>query len=128
VGTLSTHVLDTSRGRPAEGVRVQLFRLSSPEPSSPEPSSPEPSSPEQSSPLPLGEGVTNADGRVPAIGPESLEPGDYRLRFDTAGYFTATGTGGFYPEVAVAFTIAEGEHYHVPLLLNPFGYSVYRGS
>ena len=113
MGTLSTHVLDTSRGRPAEGVGVQLFRMSSPEPSSPEP---------------LGEGVTNADGRVPAIGPEHLEPGDYRLRFDTAGYFAATGTGGFYPEVVVAFTIAEGEHYHVPLLLNPFGYSTYRGS
>ena len=113
MGTLSTHVLDTSRGCPAEGVSVQLFRLSSPEPSSP---------------VPLGEGVTNADGRVPAIGPESLEPGDYRLRFDTAGYFAATGTGGFYPEVVVAFTIAEGQHYHVPLLLNPFGYSTYRGS
>ncbi|HEX5522969.1 MAG TPA: hydroxyisourate hydrolase [Pedococcus sp.] len=123
MGTLSTHVLDTSRGRPAAGVSVQLFRMSSSEMSAPERSSPEPSSP-----VPLGEGVTNADGRVPAIGPERLEPGDYRLRFDTAGYFAATGTGGFYPEVVVAFTIAEGEHYHVPLLLNPFGYSTYRGS
>lgn len=108
MGTLSTHVLDTSRGRPAEGVTVQLFPLWSSEP--------------------LGEGVTDADGRVPAIGPERLEPGQYRLRFDTAAYFAATGTDGFYPEVVVAFTVAEGQHYHVPLLLNPHGYSTYRGS
>ena len=108
MGTLSTHVLDTSRGRPAEGVAVQLLALASPDP--------------------LGEGVTNADGRVAAIGPERLEPGDYRLRFDTAAYFAATGTEGFYPEVVVAFTVAEGQHYHVPLLLNPYGYSTYRGS
>ena len=108
MGTLSTHVLDTSRGCPAEGVAVQLFALASPDP--------------------LGEGVTNADGRVPDIGPERLEPGDYRLRFDTAAYFSATGSEGFYPEVVVAFTVAEGQHYHVPLLLNPYGYSTYRGS
>jgi 5-hydroxyisourate hydrolase len=108
MGTLSTHVLDTSRGRPAEGVAVQLLALASS--------------------APLGEGVTNADGRVGAIGPERLEPGDYRLRFDTAAYFAATGTEGFYPEVVVAFTVAEGQHYHVPLLLNPYGYSTYRGS
>jgi 5-hydroxyisourate hydrolase len=108
MGTLSTHVLDTSRGAPAEGVAVQLLPLASSEL--------------------LGEGVTNADGRVPAIGPERLEPGDYRLRFDTGGYFAATGAEAFYPEVVVAFSVAEGQHYHVPLLLNPFGYSTYRGS
>ena len=109
MGTLSTHVLDTSRGCPAEGVAVQLLGAASTEP--------------------LGEGVTDADGRLGAIGPERLEPGDYRLRFDTAGYFAANGTDGFYPEVVVAFTVAAGvEHVHVPLLLNPFGYSTYRGS
>jgi 5-hydroxyisourate hydrolase len=108
MGTLSTHVLDTSRGCPAVGVAVQLLPLASSGP--------------------LGEGVTDADGRVAAIGPERLEPGDYRLRFDTGGYFAATGAQGFYPEVVVAFRVVEGQHYHVPLLLNPFGYSTYRGS
>ena len=76
MGTLSTHVLDTSRGRPAEGVAVQLFGRASPEP--------------------LGDGVTNADGRLGAIGPERLEPGDYRLRFDT-GVLRRDGDGRVLP-------------------------------
>jgi 5-hydroxyisourate hydrolase len=108
VGTLSTHVLDTSLGRPAAGVSVTLSgddgRL-------------------------LGTATTDGDGRVATIGPKLLQAGTYRLRFDTAGYFLAGGTPGFYPEVTIAFTIADAEqHYHVPLLLNPFGYSTYRGS
>ncbi|GAB3884917.1 hydroxyisourate hydrolase [Terrabacter terrigena] len=108
MGTLSTHVLDTSAGRPAEGIAVALRdhrgRV-------------------------LDQGETDTDGRIGAIGPERLAPGDYSLRFDTAAYFTGSGTTGFYPEVTIAFTIADaGQHYHVPLLLNPFGYSTYRGS
>ena len=109
MGTLSTHVLDTSRGRPASGVPVVLTTLDSAEP--------------------LSAGVTDDDGRVANLGPEPLAPGDYRLRFDVAGYFARTGVAAFYPEVVVAFTVADGEeHYHVPLLLNPFGYATYRGS
>ena len=101
--TLSTHVLDTSAGRPAAGVRVTL---------------------ETREGRPLGEGVTDADGRIGSFGPEALERGDYRLRFDTGAYAV-----GFYPEVVVVFTIAEpGQHHHVPLLLSPYGYSTYRGS
>lgn len=108
MGTLSTHVLDTSLGRPAAGVQVVL---------------------ETAGGAPIGDGKTNADGRVDAIGPERLEPGDYRLRFDSAAYFAAQGVAGFYPEVVVVFTIADAdEHYHVPVLLNPYGYSTYRGS
>jgi 5-hydroxyisourate hydrolase len=108
MGNLSTHVLDTSAGRPAEGVPVELRAADG---------------------TPLGAGRTDADGRVAAIGPERLEAGDYTLRFDTASFFAATGTTGFYPEVTIAFTVADAdEHYHVPLLLNPFGYSTYRGS
>lgn len=108
MGTLSTHVLDTSAGRPAEGVPVQLRSADG---------------------SLVGEGRTDADGRVASIGPDRLEAGDYSLRFDTAAWFTAAGTTGFYPEVTITFTVAEGgEHYHVPLLLNPFGYSTYRGS
>jgi 5-hydroxyisourate hydrolase len=108
MGTLSTHVLDTSRGRPASGIRVNL---------------------EGAAGEPLGKGVTDADGRVGSIGPDRLEAGDYRLRFDSAGYFADQGQDGFYPEVVIVFSIADAdEHYHVPLLLNPFGYSTYRGS
>jgi 5-hydroxyisourate hydrolase len=70
--------------------------------------------------------VTDADGRVGRIGPDPLEPGDYRLEFDTRTYL---GGSGFYPRVSVWFTVTDsGEHYHVPLLLNPFGYATYRGS
>lgn len=103
MSTLSTHVLDTAAGRPAAGIRVRL---------------------ETRAGEPLGEGVTDADGRVAALGPDRLDAGDYVLRFDTASY-----VAGFYPEVVVVFTIADAaQHFHVPLLLSPFGYSTYRGS
>jgi 5-hydroxyisourate hydrolase len=103
VSTLSTHVLDTATGRPAEGVAIRL---------------------ESRDGELLGEGVTDADGRVGAIGPEQLERGAYVLRFDTGLY-----VDGFYPEVVVVFTVADpDQHYHVPLLLSPYGYSTYRGS
>jgi 5-hydroxyisourate hydrolase len=109
MGTLSTHVLDTSRGMPASGVHVQLRSAWSP--------------------ALLGEGVTDGDGRIGTLGPERLDVGDYTVRFDTGDYFARRGEPAFYPEVAVTFTIADpDEHYHVPLLLNPFGYATYRGS
>lgn len=108
MGTLSTHVLDTSAGRPAAGVGVVLEAVDG---------------------TAVGEGTTDRDGRVGSIGPERLAPGDYRLRFASGEYFAARGEEGFYPEVVVVFTIAdESEHYHVPVLLSPFGYSTYRGS
>ncbi len=107
MATLSTHVLDTSRGLPAAGIRVSLESASGAE---------------------LGEGVTDADGRVSAIGPERLAAGDYTLRFDTGAYFTLRGTTGFYPEVVVTFVVEGDDHVHVPLLLSPYGYSTYRGS
>ena len=107
MATLSTHVLDTALGRPARGVRVWLTNVDG---------------------APLGEGTTDADGRVARLGPQLLPPGDYVLTFDTGGYHAATGQQGFYPSVSVTFTVASAEHHHVPLLLNPFGYSTYRGS
>jgi 5-hydroxyisourate hydrolase len=108
MGTLSTHVLDTSVGRPAEGIAVTLETVAGER---------------------IGEGVTDGDGRVGSIGPTRLNPGDYVLRFASGPHFEAAGVDGFYPEVVVVFTIADGEqHYHVPVLLNPFGYSTYRGS
>jgi 5-hydroxyisourate hydrolase len=106
MSTLSTHVLDTAAGRPAAGIAVRL---------------------ETRAGEPLGEGTTDADGRVGSLGPERLEAGDYVLRFDTAACWS-TGDG-FYPEVVVVFTVADpAQHYHVPLLLSPYGYSTYRGS
>ena len=107
MASLSTHVLDTSIGRPAEGVAVEL---------------------QDAAGASLGSGVTDADGRVGSIGPEPLGPGDYRLRFGSGDYFAGLGVVGFYPEVTITFTVSDDRHHHVPLLLNPFGYSTYRGS
>jgi 5-hydroxyisourate hydrolase len=77
-------------------------------------------------PTEIGRARTDRDGRAGDLGPASLEPGSYRLVFDTAGYL---GPEGFFPEVVITFTVTGGAaHYHVPLLLSPFGYSTYRGS
>lgn len=101
---ITTHVLDTALGKPAAGVPVALFA---------------------SGEL-LAEGTTDADGRVTELGPAALEAGGYTLVFDTAAYFAARVS--FYPRVIIDFAITGSEHYHVPLLLSPFGYSTYRGS
>lgn len=112
--TISTHVLDTSLGAPAAHVAVVLECID-----------------EAGHATVISNGVTNADGRILALAPKdtALSAGVFRLRFDVAGYFAYTHRESFYPEVTVAFTVgAEPQHYHVPLLLNPFGYSTYRGS
>jgi len=109
MSTLSTHVLDTSLGTPAAGVRVALER-------------------DDGSPRPLAADATDADGRARDIAREPLSAGTYRLRFDTAGYFARTGRETLYAEVVVTFVVREDEHYHIPLLVSPFGYSTYRGS
>ena len=110
---VTTHVLDTARGRPAAGVPVSLEAGAGAD-----------------AWKELGRGATNADGRAADLLPGgTLQPGRYRLTFDTAAYFKAEGLQGFYPYVQVVFEIRQaGEHYHVPLLLSPFGYSTYRGS
>ena len=108
---ITTHVLDTSRGSPAAGVPVVLERAVA--------------SGWQS----VGRGATDADGRVRGLLAAPPQAGRYRLSFDTDAYFRAIGEAGFYPEVSVTFVVGHGEeHYHVPLLLSPFGYSTYRGS
>lgn len=106
--TISTHVLDTARGLPAEGLRITLYRANG----------------EQ-----VAQGATDHDGRIPGFIPEGVElaAGEYRMHFDTGGYFAKHGTQGFYPFVEVTFTLVDG-HYHVPLLLSPWGFSTYRGS
>jgi len=110
---ITTHILDTSIGKPAEGVAIHLYKSSA------------------GNRELLGSGVTNADGRVTALLPDNniLEAGTYSLRFETAHYYQNHKTVSFYPYVEIAFQIAgDGQHYHVPLLLNPYGYSTYRGS
>jgi len=111
VSPITTHVLDTSRGRPASGVPVLLERA------------------EDRGWQPVGSDTTDADGRVSGLLSSPPPSGRYRLTFDTAAYFSALDEPGFYPEVSVTFIVEAGEeHYHVPLLLSPFGYSTYRGS
>jgi len=110
---ITTHVLDTSLGRPASGVAVRLERR------------------EGSSWIELGRGGTDVDGRCRNLLAEGakLQPAVYRLSFDSAAYFGARGVPTFYPEVSVVFEVREpAQHHHVPLLLSPFGYSTYRGS
>ena len=116
MSTISTHVLDTSLGRPGAGIRVTLERIQDPL---------------GVRPLAVGHGVTDADGRVRDLlrAGAALGPGIHRLRFDVGEYFAASGREAFYPEVVVVFRVGEEEgHYHVPLLVSPFGYSTYRGS
>jgi 5-hydroxyisourate hydrolase len=109
---VTTHVLDTSRGQPAQGVEVRLEGPLTPD----------------GAPL-VGVATTDADGRVTSLGPEQLEPGTYRLTFVTGDYFADNGQDAFYPEVAVTVVLTDREqHYHLPLLLSPFSYSTYRGS
>ncbi|MGH3386616.1 MAG: hydroxyisourate hydrolase [Nocardioidaceae bacterium] len=110
MSAITTHVLDTGLGRPAAGVPVRLEQVSA-------------------TGRPLGTAVTDAEGRVTDLGPAEVDPGAYRLVFDTAAYFAATGQAGFFPEVSVTFAVTDPtEHHHVPVLLSPFAYSTYRGS
>jgi 5-hydroxyisourate hydrolase len=114
LSVITTHVLDTSRGFPAREVPVRL-ELESADGTWKE----------------LGAGLTDADGRAKDLLPAGfpLHGGVYRLVFDTESYFAAQNVEGFYREVAIVFTIRDpAQHYHVPVLLSPFGYSTYRGS
>ena len=78
----------------------------------------------------IAQGVTNKDGRIPDLLPpnRNLAIGNYKMVFETVNYFESIAVKGFYPEVEIQFTVFDDSHYHVPLLINPFGYSTYRGS
>jgi 5-hydroxyisourate hydrolase len=117
MSAITTHVLDTALGRPAAGLPVRLERVG------------------DDGCTEVATGSTGADGRISDLGPAHLEPGTYRLVFGTDVYASAQRSEPhwrteppFFPEVAVTFTVLDRGHYHVPLLLSPFGYSTYRGS
>ena len=108
--TLSTHVLDIAAGAPAVNLEIALYRCSG-------------DAREE-----LARARTSADGRLPAPFGGELAGGEYELVFYTGAYFSRSKTAAFYDRVPVRFRIANNGHYHVPLLLSPWGYSTYRGS
>ena len=116
-GYLTTHVLDTARGIPAEGIKISLYRVSG------------------NSHKKIAEAVTNADGRTdePILPVKKFKEGTYELIFFTGDYLRETGQVTdeplFLDGIPIRFGVSDPEaHYHVPLLLSPFGYSTYRGS
>lgn len=115
-GRLTTHVLDTASGKPAAGLKISLYRVSG------------------NSHTKVKDVTTNADGRcdAPLLEGTDFKPGQYELVFFAGDYLRASGTTlpepAFLDQVPIRFGIAEDAHYHVPLLLSPYGYSTYRGS
>lgn len=115
-GKLTTHVLDTASGKPAAGMKVALYRVSG------------------NSHTKIKDAVTNADGRcdAPLLQGKVFQTGTYELVFSAGDYFRASGLSlpdpMFLDEVPIRFGMAEETHYHVPLLVSPYGYSTYRGS
>jgi 5-hydroxyisourate hydrolase len=109
---ITTHVLDTSLGRPASGIAVTLAVR------------------DGSAMRQLGSASTDADGRVREFSPSApLTAGSYQLVFETGAYFGSAGRSAFYERVTLDFVVADpAQHYHIPLLLSPFGYTTYRGS
>lgn len=122
--SVSTHILDTSIGKPAEGVAISLSARTGP----------------GGEWAALGGSATDVDGRCKDLPALPVGTTHVRLDFETETYFSkkqaeaqqdaprVRDSGAFFPEVTITFSVNPGEHYHVPLLLNPFGYSVYRGS
>ena len=110
---ITTHALDTSLGKPAQGLTITLSQRD-----------------EQGHWMELASGITNDDGRITDLLEEgSLRAGVYQMCFETGAYHLALGVEGFYPEATIAFTVKDPtQHYHIPLLISPYGYSTYRGS
>ncbi len=111
VSQLTTHVLDTSIGTPGKNMGIKLQQL------------------EQGKWLTIAQGITNADGRIADMLPAlHYLNGNYKMLFDTCAYFALKKTTCFYPVVEIQFTITDQTHYHIPLLISPFGFTTYRGS
>ena len=109
---ITTHILDTSKGLPAKGMNVVLYQQ------------------ENNNWKEVGKGTTNDDGRATDLlqGETQISFGVYKLKFDTKSYFEELSVQAFYPFVEIVFEVKDHRHHHVPLLLNPYGYSTYRGS
>jgi 5-hydroxyisourate hydrolase len=113
MSAITTHVLDTAAGRPAAGVAVRLEKRTG------------------HAWHPLAAGITDDDGRLRTLLPDDqpFETGEYRIVFATGTYYAARGIESFHPEIAIAFEVRRPEeHFHVPLLVAPHGYTTYRGS
>ena len=112
VSQITTHVLDTAVGLPGKNISIRLQTK------------------RNNIWQTIAQGITNADGRIPDLLPQdrNLKPDTYKMVFDTGSYYSNQNLKTFYPEVEIQFTTFDEAHYHVPLLLNPFGYSTYRGS
>ncbi len=112
MSNITSHVLDTSKGKPAEGIKIILFKN------------------EDEEWITIAGGITNVDGRITDLLEKNVipAPGIYKLKFETHEYFSKDSVQTFYPFIEIIFEIKDKEHYHVPLLLNPYGYSTYRGS
>jgi 5-hydroxyisourate hydrolase/2-oxo-4-hydroxy-4-carboxy-5-ureidoimidazoline decarboxylase len=109
---ITTHALDTSIGIPANKMLITLKGLKNNEWN------------------PISVGLTNDDGRISDVLPPGklLEPNTYTMTFNTNDYYESHGQKGFYPEVSIQFTVTDNTHYHIPLLINPYGYTTYKGS
>lgn len=109
---LTTHVLDTSLGKPGKNITIRLKGFIDGHWQT------------------IAQGITNNDGRIADLLPPGriLKPGKYKMVFETGEYYDSTNVKGFYPAVDIEFSVTDDSHYHVPLLINPFGYSTYRGS
>jgi 5-hydroxyisourate hydrolase/2-oxo-4-hydroxy-4-carboxy-5-ureidoimidazoline decarboxylase len=112
VSQITTHVLDTAVGLPGKGISIRMQAM------------------RNGTWQTIAQGITNADGRIPDLLPQEriLKPDTYKMVFDTGSYFKKQNLKTFYPAVEIIFNTFDKAHYHVPLLVNPFGYSTYRGS
>jgi len=109
---ITTHILDTSKGKPAAGVKAELFFL------------------DNTIWKMIAYGITNPDGRITDLlnVEDTLQDGLYKIKFETGEYFFKTGSDTFYPYAEITFKLNDNNHYHIPLLISPFGFTTYRGS
>lgn len=109
---ITTHILDTTSGKPGHDVSIKFQHLTNGNAET------------------IAQGITNSDGRIPNLLPpgRNLDAGEYRMRFETGEYFMKNNHQSFFPYAEITFIVNNSGHYHIPLLISPFGYTTYRGS